>query len=83
MMHNIQPLTAPNGGNTWGNGLNSLGHVVGYCNAGAVSLHAYRWSVEEGTVDLGVPDWATGDYSQAKDINDAGTVVGFAGTVPY
>lgn len=83
VMHNIQPLTAPNGGNTWGNGLNGLGHVVGYCNAGAVALHAYRWSVAEGTVDLGVPDWAAGDYSQAKDINDAGTVVGFAGTVPY
>jgi len=83
MMHNIPPLTAPNGGNTWGNALNGLGHVVGYCNAGSVSLHAYRWSVEEGTVDLGVPSWAAGDYSQAKDINDAGTVVGFAGTVPY
>jgi probable HAF family extracellular repeat protein len=82
VMHNIQPLNAPDGGNTWGFGMNAKGQVVGYSNTGGFGFHAYRWSEAQGTVDLGVPDWATGDYSQAKDINDAGAVVGLAGTVP-
>jgi probable HAF family extracellular repeat protein len=81
-MHNIQPLNAPAGGNTWGFAANAAGEVVGYSNTSGGGFHAYRWSLVEGTVDLGVPDWAAGDYSQARDINDAGTVVGFAGTVP-
>jgi uncharacterized membrane protein len=83
-MHNIAPLNAPAGGNTWGFAMNSLGHVVGYANsASGNAFHPYKWSVQGGTVDLGVPTWAVGDYGQGKDINDSGTVVGIVGSVPY
>jgi len=84
IMHNIAPLNAPAGGNTWGFSMNSHGHVVGYSTAATGStFHPYVWSPEGGTVDLGVPSWAAGDYGQALDINDAGTVAGLVGTVPY
>ena len=83
-MHNIPPLNAPAGGNSWGFAMNRHGHVVGYAYAASgTAFHPYRWTIEDGTVDLGVPTWAVGDYGQAKDINDAGTVVGLVGTVPY
>jgi len=83
-MHNIPPLNAPNGGNTWGFAMNAHGHVVGYStSASGATFHPYVWSPEGGTVDLGVPSWAAGDYGQGLDINDAGTVAGLVGTVPY
>ncbi len=84
VMHNIVPLNAPNGGNTWGFAMNSHGHVVGYSTAASGNtFHPYVWTSEDGTSDLGVPTWAAGDYGQALDINDSGTVAGLVGTVPY
>jgi len=84
VMHNIAPLNAPNGGNTWGFAMNRHGHVVGYSTAAAGStFHPYVWTPEDGTSSLGVPSWAAGDYGQALDINDSGTAVGLVGTVPY
>jgi uncharacterized membrane protein len=57
---------------------------VGYSTAATGStFHPYVWTPEDGTSDLGVPSWAAGDYGQAIDINDGGTVVGLVGTVPY
>jgi probable HAF family extracellular repeat protein len=83
-LHNIQPLNAPAGGYSWAYGMNNLGAVVGYCNnASGTTFHAFIWTVEDGTVDLGVPDWAVGDFGRAEAINDAGVVVGMVGSVPF
>ncbi|MBT5382962.1 MAG: hypothetical protein HOL13_09005 [Phycisphaerae bacterium] len=84
IMHNIPPLNAPAGGHSWGFAMNSHGHVVGYANAASGSaFHPYKWTQEDGSIDLGVPTWSAGNYGQAKDINDSGTVAGLVGTVPY
>lgn len=83
IMHNIPPLSAPAGGNCWGFAMNSSGHIVGYSTASSGNaFHPYKWTPDGGTIDLGVPEWAAGNYGQAKDINDAGVVVGLVGTVP-
>lgn len=83
-LHNIQPLSAPNGGYSWAFGTNNHGQVVGYCNAASnSSFHAYLWSATTGTVDLGVPDWAVGNFARAEAINDQGVVVGMVGSVPF
>lgn len=81
---NIQPLNAPAGGYSWGYGMNNLDQVVGYCNnETGTTFHAFLWSESTGTVDLGVPSWAVGDFSRAEGINDAGVVVGMVGSVPF
>jgi probable HAF family extracellular repeat protein len=83
-LHNIQPLNAPAGGYSWAYGMNNLGEVVGYCNnASGTTYHAFLWTIEEGTVDLGVPDWAIGNFARAEAINDQGVVVGMVGSVPF
>jgi len=81
MVH-IVPLNYPNGGNCWSYGINDAGHVVGYSSNGGLSIHAYLWDGEQNN-DLGVPEWATVDYSRAQDVNNNGWVVGMAGGVPY
>ena len=78
----IVPLNYPNGGQLWAYGINDDGDVVGYSSNGGLSIHAFLWDGEQ-TNDLGVPEWASVDFSRAQDINNNGWVVGMAGGVPY
>jgi len=78
----IVPLTYPNGGYIWAYGMNDLGDVVGYSSANNGQFHAFQWDGEQ-IHDLGAPEWAVVNYSQAHDINNNGWIVGFAGGVPY
>jgi|GEM_PF-4626368 chitinase len=78
----IVPLTYPNGGYIWAYGMNDYADVVGYSSADNGQFHAFHWDGEQLT-DLGAPPWAVVNYSQAKDINNNGWIVGLAGGVPF
>ena len=78
----IVPLTYPNGGYVWAFGMNDYADVVGYSSAPNGQFHAFHWDGEQMN-DLGAPEWAAVNYSQAKDINNNGWIVGLAGGVPY
>ncbi len=78
----IVPLTYPNGGYIWAYGMNDYEDIVGYSSANNGQFHAFHWDGEQ-LHDLGAPDWATVNYSQAQDINNNGWIVGFAGGVPF
>lgn len=62
-------------------GINNHGQVAGYANTGAVKgsyavYHATIWDSHHGMQDLGTIDGYTDEDSQARAINDDGTVVG-------
>jgi probable HAF family extracellular repeat protein len=78
----IVPLTYPNGGYVWAYGMNDYADVVGYSSADNGQFHAFHWDGEQMN-DLGAPPWAVVNYSQAKDINNSGWIVGLAGGVPF
>ena len=78
----IVPLTYPNGGYVWAFGMNDYADVVGYSSAPNGQFHAFHWDGEQMN-DLGAPAWAAVNYSQAKDINNKGWIVGLAGGVPF
>ena len=78
----IVPLTYPNGGYVWAFGMNDYADVVGYSSAPNGQFHAFHWDGEQMN-DLGAPEWAAVNYSQAKDINNNGWIVGLAGGVPF
>jgi len=63
-------------------GINNLGQVVGTSGLGAVpGSHAFLWSPSTGMMDLGAPqDPFNVNFSLARDINDAGQVVGLGFT---
>jgi probable HAF family extracellular repeat protein len=57
--------------------INRPGQVAGQSLTPPSFQHAYRWSPDGTTVDLGT---IAGDYSYSHDINDAGHVVGVSST---
>jgi probable HAF family extracellular repeat protein len=71
----MQDLSTLGGTNSYGNGINDSGEVVGYSyTAGDQNYHAFLY--EDGVMkDLGT---LGGSHSNASDINDSGQVVGEA-----
>jgi len=64
------------GGDTWAQGLNNLGHVVGHSVAADGQWHPYVWRPGAGMVDIGT---AGQNMGAATGINDYGLVCGYAG----
>jgi probable HAF family extracellular repeat protein len=61
--------------NSWANGVNNVGQVVGFSGNSPNDYHAFLWDAVNGMQDLGT---LGGVRSYANAINDAGQVVGFA-----
>lgn len=73
----IMPITGDENGNSYGNGINNLGHIAGQADVNNGMWHAFVWSKETGTIDLGT---LGGSYSAANDVNDHGVAVGWSWT---
>ena len=73
--HNTGQLQIPalGTGNSWANGANALGQVVGAFLDAENQFHAYFWSASTGMIDLGN---LGGVGAQAFAINKFGQVVG-------
>ncbi len=76
------------GHDSYARGINNLGEVVGGAvvgfDEGYGVQHAFRWTEQDGMIDLGVlaGDGAIGTrFSSANDINDLGVIVGSSGTI--
>jgi probable HAF family extracellular repeat protein len=54
--------------------INANGQVAGSANSPGGNVHAFRWSLSEGLIDLGIPDGSL--HSFGSGINRAGDVVG-------
>jgi probable HAF family extracellular repeat protein len=61
--------------NSWANGVNNVGQVVGFSGNSINDYHAFLWDAVNGMQDLGT---LGGVRSYANAINDAGQIVGFA-----
>src|ERR1700676_566885 len=70
----MQDLGSIGGGNSYANGINNAGQVVGYYET-AVSTRAFLWTASTGMQDLGT---LGGSFAMASGINSAGQVVGTA-----
>ncbi|MBA3756119.1 MAG: hypothetical protein H0X02_07815, partial [Nitrosomonas sp.] len=68
------PLVAPNGGISWGLGINTAGQVAGASISGA--YHATYWDGST-AIDLGT---LGGLKSEAYGINNSGQIVGYSNT---
>jgi probable HAF family extracellular repeat protein len=67
--------TLPGGMQSWADGINKSGQVVGRADGTDGNWHAFVWSQSNGMADLGV--LPGGSYSEAWAINDSGQVVGY------
>jgi probable HAF family extracellular repeat protein len=61
------------GEDSYANGINESGQVVGFANVASLTPHAFIWSEETGMIDIGTPGGAS---SIAWSINSEGAVVG-------
>ena len=75
---NITSLSTLGGMYDVASAMNRAGEIAGSAQTGRGELHAVLWRANQ-PLDLGTLD--RGDYSDARDINDAGSVVGEANTV--
>ncbi len=71
----VPPLTGDPNDNTYGDGINRFGHMAGTSEVSGGFWHAFFWSEQTGTIDLGS---LADSYSGANDVNDHGVVVGWS-----
>jgi probable HAF family extracellular repeat protein len=70
--------TLPGGANSYAQGINDSGQVVGYADTAGGASHAFLWTASGGLQDLGTLPGGSNSYAYA--INNLGQVVGGADT---